>query len=93
MQIASLIANDRFMSRNNLSAPSEDFVDRMADFPTFWLQRPPGFKSEYESPHVIMIYLSWSNQYYTNWTRVQSKTGFCSTFNYPNVSQMFFQDR
>jgi hypothetical protein len=89
MQIASLIANDRFMSRNNLTAPTEDFIDRMTDFPSFWNEYQPRF----QKPHVIQMFFYWNNQHFTDWTRVLAKTGFCSTFNYPNVSQVFYQDR
>jgi hypothetical protein len=88
MQIVSLIANDKFMSQNNMSAPTEGFVDLMTHFHNF-------FRMNYarRSPYPLSMYANWSSQYDTNWTRVLFKTGFCFTFNYPNASQIFHSEK
>jgi hypothetical protein len=89
MQIASLIGNDQIASRHNLHAPMDDFVERMEDFPNFSRVDEEWHDGVYSQ----RINSNWSRQHEANWTRVLHKTGFCYTFNYPNASQMFHQDK
>lgn len=88
MQIASLIANDRFMSRHNISISTDDFNELINDFP-----RVIRYSTEFNSPYALFMYANWSMQHEANWTKVLYKTGFCYTFNYPNASQMFHVEK
>lgn len=88
MQIASLISEDDFMARFNTSIPTDDFIDRLDDFLSFW---------HYDSQPIYQTYArymkaNWSESYEVNLTQVLYRTGFCDTFNFPNASQFFNMD-
>jgi hypothetical protein len=88
MQIASLIGNDRFMSRHNVSVSADDFIELMNDFPSVFRH-----SSKLSNPYALNMESNWSMQHEANWTKVLYKTGFCYTFNYPNASQMFHVEK
>lgn len=91
MQIGSLVANDRFMSRKypNLSIATEDLLDVLDSFGTFIRHSMKYGKLEPFSN----IAGNWSNKYPVHLTRTLSKVGYCFTFNFPNSSQMFHMEK
>lgn len=77
-----MITKDDFLNVN-LSIPTDDFIDRLRDFPSFW--REP-------DDDEIMIpdqSLRWIGIYEVNLTEILWSTGFCYTFNYPGFEKMF----
>lgn len=85
MQVASLVADDRFMSSKyqNLTIPTEDFVDILGSFGSFF--GDPMYK------RFLRFYFTgnWTDKYPANFTHTLWKTGPCYTFNFPNSTQMF----
>lgn len=78
MQIASLISNDGFMSSLNVSIPTDDFVERLDDFVSFW------YYGEHHPDFPDFTRANWTANYDANFTRVLHPKGFCYTFNYPD---------
>jgi hypothetical protein len=82
LQIASLIARDGFMAQFNLSIPTDDFVQRLRDFPSMWR-----FMHAEKIGDIARLGLArseWGGKYTVNFTEVLCPTGFCYTFNFPN---------
>lgn len=90
LQVASLIANDRFMSINfpNLSIPTDDFIEKLGEFEEFF--DDPPFKN------VLVPYnfgANWTDKYPVFMTQNLWKFGFCHTFNFPNSSEIFRMEK
>jgi amiloride-sensitive sodium channel len=93
MQVASLVAQDKFMSTNypNVSISTDDFVEVLGSFGSFF--GPPAY---FEGERLLSLSFfagNWTDRYPANLTYTLWKTGFCYTFNFPNSSQMFEMDR
>jgi hypothetical protein len=86
LQITSLISQDGFISSQNLSISTDDFVDRLSEFVDFW----------YISDRNLYpndMHATWLSYFEVNLTRVLHPKGFCFTFNFPGTSEFFRLDR
>jgi hypothetical protein len=86
MQITSLISNDEAMLTFNLSIPTDDFVDRLDDFISFWNYQEGDFYPRDQ-------YAMWDSHFEVNFTRILQPEGFCYTFNLPMISEFFHVDK
>jgi hypothetical protein len=86
LQIASLIARDGFMGKFNVTIPTDDLVDRLHDFPSFWM-----FKNHDRMKKIAdFVFGQWSEGFSVNFTEVLCPTGFCYTFNFPSDISEFY---
>jgi len=67
----------------NINIATDDFLERLKDFPSFWIPRHE------EGNQVDGAYGNWSEKYSVNFTDVLWRTGFCSTFNFPLLNDLF----
>ena len=74
--------HEDFLLSLNQSIPTHDFVDRLKDFPVLWKIYNYGIQK------ISDQYFEWIDDYNVNVTRILWKTGFCYTFNFPNVSKL-----
>lgn len=85
LQITSLISGDGFMAKMNRSIPTDDFVQRLEDFVSFW--KYDSYKAYQTYP--MYIHAKWLSRYEVNLTRVLHPKGFCFTFNFPGSNEIF----
>lgn len=57
MQVISLVSRDGFLSKYNLSIPTDDFIETLKSFPTYWT----GNKKEL--PFKYGVRGNWSERY------------------------------
>lgn len=89
VQITSMISNDGFVSKMNVPIATDDFVDRLSDFVSFWQYD----RSKVYGTYPRYIQANWSSYYEVNLTRVLHPKGFCYTFNFPGISQFFHVEK
>jgi len=70
----------------NISITTDDFMERLNDFPSFWIQKE-------KAPEVEGVQGNWSNKYAVNFTEILWRTGICSTFNFPRLDELFNLDQ
>lgn len=88
MQITSLISNDGIMSSLNVSIETDDFVDRLDDFISIWY-----YDKMFGGDYPVQMSATWNTSYPVNFMRVLHPKGFCYTFNFPEVSEVFNLNR
>lgn len=61
MQVIGMVYRDGFLSKYNVSIPTDDFIERLMDFPEFWRTENSIYDSNY--PVVEDIRGNWSSRY------------------------------
>lgn len=89
LQIISLLtgAHEDFLFSLNQSIPTDDFLDRLKDFPPAWKI----FDSSYDDgkKKISDQEFDWLNKYQVSVTKTLWKTGFCYIFNFPEAENIF----
>lgn len=89
MQIISVISGDDFLSELNISIPTDDLIERLEDFVSFFFidfSRDGSGSLDHYSRTCLG---NWTNYFPVNMTKVLMRTGFCYTFNFPNLEKFY----
>jgi hypothetical protein len=57
MQVISIISRDGFLAKYNVSIPTDDFVEKIKEFPSFW------YMDRGNKPFNLGVAGNWSNRY------------------------------